>query len=192
MAKSLGESSGTWHAGRDTLRDAARNETGGCETKPSKQTTMKTPTQEDIDSLAHLIEICADGVRGYEAASREVDDAELRQLFDEYARQRSSMRHELELCVSTLGGEPDAADSVAGRVHRGWMKVRGAVANRESHAILAECERGEDAAVQAYREAMDQLVTPDVREIVARQYVRVKSAHDRVRELRDSPVYSNR
>jgi len=57
----------------------------------------------------------------------------------------------------------------------------------DDHAILAECERGEDSAVKQYKEAMeDDDLSQPVRQIVARQYLDVKRAHDRIRELRDA------
>ena len=41
---------------------------------------------------------------------------------------------------------------MAGALHRGWVDVKSAVTDHSDHAILAECERGEDAAKKNYRE----------------------------------------
>lgn len=52
-------------------------------------------------------------------------------------------------------------------------------------AILAECERGEDSAVHQYKEALEEGFASPIREIISRQYTEVKSAHDRIKMLRD-------
>jgi uncharacterized protein (TIGR02284 family) len=54
------------------------------------------------------------------------------------------------------------------------------------HAVLAECERGEDAAKYAYEAALKQDLPMDVRTIIERQYQGVQANHDRVRDLRNA------
>ena len=56
----------------------------------------------------------------------------------------------------------------------------------DDHAILSECERGEDSAVKEYEKALNDDLSPSLREIVSSQYSEVKNAHDRVRTLRDA------
>ena len=72
-------------------------------------------------------------------------------------------------------------------MHRTWINLKSAIAKHDNHAILAECERGEDSAIKQYQEAMeDEDLTAPVRDIISRQYTEVKSAHDRVKQLRDA------
>jgi uncharacterized protein (TIGR02284 family) len=52
--------------------------------------------------------------------------------------------------------------------------------------VLAECERGEDAAKAAYNAALQKSLPADVRTLVERQYQGVKANHDRVRNLRNA------
>ncbi len=54
-------------------------------------------------------------------------------------------------------------------------------------AILAERERGEDAAVALYRKALEAPDLPNgLREILTRQYEMIQASHDRMRSLRDA------
>ncbi len=86
--------------------------------------------------------------------------------------------------VSTRSG------SVSGSVHRGWINLKAALSSNEPHAVLAECERGEDSAVAAYKEALDnQDLDLPTRELLNRQYHEVKGAHDKVKQLRDGVTY---
>jgi hypothetical protein len=41
-------------------------------------------------------------------------------------------------------------------MHRAWINIKSAVTNRDRHAILAEAERGEDSAVDAYKDALEE------------------------------------
>ncbi|MEY2572321.1 MAG: hypothetical protein QOJ87_534, partial [Verrucomicrobiota bacterium] len=55
------------------------------------------------------------------------------------------------------------------------------------HAILAECERGEDSAVAEYKKAMEEdQLSANIRETISRQYADVKQAHDHIKALRDA------
>ena len=71
-------------------------------------------------------------------------------------------------------------------MHRAWINLKSAVTSGDDKAILSECERGEDSAVHEYQEAMQDGLTGAARELVSRQFTEIKSAHDRVRQLRDT------
>jgi uncharacterized protein (TIGR02284 family) len=63
------------------------------------------------------------------------------------------------------------------------------MATRDEHAVLAECERGEDYAVSQYLQALEESeLPPSVLAVVREQYVAIKAAHDHVRGLRDGVV----
>jgi uncharacterized protein (TIGR02284 family) len=64
--------------------------------------------------------------------------------------------------------------------------LKSAITSKDESAILAECERGEDAAVQAFEKATRSDLPSPVRDIVSRQYNGIKSAHDRIKNLRDA------
>ncbi len=70
-------------------------------------------------------------------------------------------------------------------MHRGWMNLRTAITSNDEKAVLEECERGEDHAVKAYREATSKLLPEPSRTIVDRQAGDVLRAHDTMRSMRD-------
>jgi uncharacterized protein (TIGR02284 family) len=70
-------------------------------------------------------------------------------------------------------------------MHRFWVKIRGTISGMDDHAMLDECERGEDSAKKAYEEALRQDLPGDVRRVVERQFREVEANHDRVKELRN-------
>ena len=153
---------------------------------------MKSQTDQTIDVLNDLIEICEDGQHGFRTAAEDAKDGDLRILFERYAQQRATFVQELRGLVRQFGGDAEDHGTAPGKLHRGWINLKAALSSNEPHAVLAECERGEDAAVKAYREALERLEDPNAREIVSRQFVTVQATHDTVRDLRDNPVYAKR
>src|SRR6266403_2711053 len=144
--------------------------------------------QKEITSTINtLIETLKDGQEGFKQAAEGVKDPQLKSLFNEYSQQRSRFATELQSQARSLGEpEPETSSSAAGAVHRSWINLKSAVTRGDDHAILAECERGEDSAVNEYKKAMKDDLSPSLLDIVSRQYSEVKSAHDRIRNLRDT------
>jgi uncharacterized protein (TIGR02284 family) len=144
--------------------------------------------KETISTINDIIETLKDGQEGFRQAAEAVEDPELRSLFNECSLQRARFVGELQSEAVTLGeSKPEDSGSTAGALHRSWINLKGAIAKRDDHAILAECERGEDSAVHEYEEALEEEnLTGPVREIISRQFERVKSVHDRIKQLRDA------
>ena len=138
-----------------------------------------------VTLLQRLMETARDAERGFRTAVSAVDDPAIRRLFAAYAEQRADFARELAEEIRRLGGTPQRRGSVAGALHRALLNLRAAVTGRDEVAVLDEAERGEDAAVRAYREALAVRELPaDVRSVIARQAVRVEETHDCLRDLK--------
>ena len=135
-----------------------------------------------IERLNDLIQINIDGAEGYTLAAEKVEDGPLKDRFQQYASERKTFASQLTSEVVSLGGEPATGGNVAAGAHRGWMRLREAVTDSQK-AIITECERGEEHAVKAYKEATADALPPRVRSLVAHQKERVQRAHDHMRGL---------
>jgi uncharacterized protein (TIGR02284 family) len=143
--------------------------------------------KEIIATINGLIETLKDGQEGFRQAAAAVNDSRLKSLFSDYSLQRSQFAGELQNEAITLGEHnPEHTSSTAGAMHRAWINLKSAVTSGDDHAILAECERGEDSAVNEYKKAMEAKLSGPISETISRQYIDVKGAHDRIRELRDA------
>jgi uncharacterized protein (TIGR02284 family) len=138
-----------------------------------------------IDTLNTLIETCKDGEYGFRTSAEHVKSAQLRQVFTSRAEECRQGASELQAIVARLGGKPDTGSSVSGTIHRGWVSLKGTLTGDSDQAALNECERGEDAALARYRDAIKKDLPADVAAVVQRQYEGVKRNHDQVRTLRD-------
>ena len=137
--------------------------------------------------LNNLIETLKDGQEGFKQAAEGVSDPKLKSLFRDYSDQRSRFATVLQSEARRQGEtEPETTSSAAGALHRGWINLKSAITGGDEHAILVECERGEDSAVEEYKKALDDALSPAARELVSLQFPEIKAAHDRIRTLRDA------
>jgi uncharacterized protein (TIGR02284 family) len=138
-------------------------------------------------TLNHLIQTCRDGQEGFLTAAENVPGDELKKLFNECSLQRAKFTGELQTAAHTLGNSnPENSSSLSGTLHRGWINLKTAIGGRDQHAILAECERGEDIAVAEYKKALASELPGDIREIIQHQHSVILATHDRVKALRDA------
>jgi len=146
-----------------------------------------TQQKEAISTINGLIETLKDGEKGFKEASEAVRDPQLKSLFQQYSQQRHRFASELQAQAQSLGeSKPGKSSSAAGAMHRAWINLKSAVTSGDDKAILSEVERGEDSAVHEFQDAVNDGLTGHVREIVSHQFGEIKSAHDRVRQLRDT------
>jgi uncharacterized protein (TIGR02284 family) len=148
---------------------------------------MATSTASETRHVLNgLVETCKDGAEGFKLAASAVKDADLPSELQEYGMQRAEFAYELAETVDAMGSEAPESGSVAGSLHRAWMNIKSAVASSDPHSILAECERGEDSAVDAYRNALQAGLPVSIYSLVERQSEEVQRVHDRIRQLRDA------
>ena len=145
---------------------------------------MTMNTNDVIKTMNDLIETSRDGEQGFRTCAQGVTSPNLKTLFEAAARRCAEGAAELEAKVRGLGGQPAQGGSVGGSMHRAWTNIKSTITGMNEHAVLAECERGEDTGKHAYEAALKQDLPVDVRTIIERQFQGVKANHDRVRDLR--------
>ena len=135
--------------------------------------------------LNDLITISKDGEQGFKKVAEEVTAEHLKSTFLDRANKCSEAISELQQSVKNLGETPTDSGSILGTLHRGWIDIKSAVMGRDTHAILEECERGEDAAKKTYEKALEADLPISIRELVQKQYDGIKQSLDLVRNLKD-------
>jgi len=141
-----------------------------------------------ISTLNDLIETSRDGEQGFRTCAEDASERspELKAMLAARQRECAAAVRELQDLVRAHGGDPARHGSVSASMHRAWVGVKTAITGKDDETVLSECERGEDSAVESYREALDQIALPaDVRAVVERQYQGVLRNHDQIKMLRD-------
>ena len=140
-------------------------------------------------ALNELITVLKDGQKGYADSMTDVKDQHLKDLFKKYSAQRASYVTEIEDQMFKLDLHPatNEGSSVVGAIHHVWIDLKAAVTGHDSHAILAECERGEDVAKKAYEEVNKVQDMPSaLKAVIEKQAAGVLAAHNEIKALRDS------
>jgi uncharacterized protein (TIGR02284 family) len=145
-----------------------------------------TKSSEVIDALNDLIETCKDGEYGFRVSAEQAKSSSLRSNLLARSSECATAADQLRAHVVQLGGKPEDSGSLVGAVHRGWVAVKAKLATYDDLAVLEECERGEDAALASYRDALDSALPPPIRNLVEHQYEGAKRNHDQVRRMRDA------
>ena len=152
--------------------------------------TETITTKETIEVLNDLVEINNDRIVGYEKALDETKDADedLKILFASMIDESRKIRLDLANEVQVLGGEYERDTTARGKLYRAWMDVRAAFTGHDRHAVLANCERGEDAAQNAYREALkeENHIPAYIRTMLSEQQQTLRASHDKIKALRDA------
>ncbi len=136
-----------------------------------------------------LIETLEDGREGFTKGAEKLRDSDTPQLadtFTRFAEQRAKFSAELRSMASAYGDDIQESGSVAATLHRGWLSLKDALAGSDPKGVLDAAEQGEDHAVKEFQKALDADISAGLREVVERQLVEVKAAHDDVRSLRDA------
>jgi uncharacterized protein (TIGR02284 family) len=136
-------------------------------------------------TLNNLIETSLDGARGFQSCAEDVQDTQLKSFFSERAASCEHAAKELQDVVAQHGGNPTTHSSLSGTLHRRWVDLKSAITGRDTVAILEECERGEDVALNTYRKALQADLPSYARELVERQLQGVQRNHDQVKMMRD-------
>ena len=146
------------------------------------------------ETLNDLVQINNDRIVGYEKAMHELknEDADLKALFVEMIHESHNLKMALSTELNVLGSETDAGTTSSGKIYRVWMDVKAAFTGHSRHAILENCEFGEDAAQVAYKSALEDDDLPShLRLMLEEQKYLLKMSHDKIKVLRDLNVEAN-
>ncbi|MAT70795.1 MAG: histidine kinase [Planctomycetaceae bacterium] len=142
--------------------------------------------ESTIAKLQDLIQANIDSYNGFHESAEELADERLSKLFREIGDCRSAQATELQNYVEINNEDAQDDGSVAAKLHRVWINIRGKLNGGDAHAILAEAERGEDHIKEAYEDVLTETAGSAMNDVLTAQYAKVKEGHDKIRDLRDS------
>lgn len=111
--------------------------------------------EKTIEVLNTLIIINNDRMEGYQTASKETEEIELKSLFARFISTSEKCKQELIREVNMLGGVVAEGTMITGKFFRVWMDVKSAITDKDRQTILSSCEYGEDVAKETYEDALE-------------------------------------
>jgi uncharacterized protein (TIGR02284 family) len=151
---------------------------------------MDQPTASNVTTtLNHLISIAQDGVNGIGRAIEDAQDQQLKAMLTEIHQNREHMVQELKAVVTQLGGDPNQSGTLAGAAHRAFMEVKEMVTGSRDQALIQECIRGDEHAVNEFQDALTELgpsAPGAARSIIQSCLQRIQTALQRYQQLAHS------
>ena len=144
--------------------------------------------EKTIAVLNTLITINNDRIEGYETASKETEEQDLKTLFAHFAATSQKCKKELTNEVSRLGGTSAEGTLTTGKLHRVWMDVKAALTGKDREAILKSCEFGEGVAQDTYGKALEndiEKLSLVQQNMIKAQHTLLKADHDKIKSMRD-------
>ena len=143
---------------------------------------------KSIDVLNTPIEINNDRIEGYETASKETNDSDLKTLFYKFSQTSQNCKSELVNEIKKLNGTPIEVTRTTGKLFRAWMDIKTAITNKGRKAILNSCEYGEDVAVEIYTKAFKdniENISTEQHVMLKSQFRMIEADHDKLKEMRE-------
>ena len=139
--------------------------------------------------LNHLIETCKDAERGFRHVAEHATSPAVKALFLDIASQRAQFAADLLPHAQRLGGAREADGTAAGALHRTWIDLRSALTRNDQAAVIREAERGEHFSLGVYKDALEGMLPPTVREVVESQFAELRKTAERLRALETVAVW---
>ncbi len=145
--------------------------------------------KKSIGAFNELIEINNDRIEGYQTASGETTQADLKALFARFIQTSQKCKAELIDRVRKLGGTPKEGTRKTGKFFRVWKDVKAALTSNNRKVILNSCEFGEDAALHSYDRVIKnnlEYLSSEEQSDLRFQFMLIKAEHEKVERLMGS------
>lgn len=144
--------------------------------------------EDIVEDLNDLVKINNDRIQGYEKAVEDTEDAQLDDLFRHYIIQSQSFRSQLADHIVRIDGSAvtDATSTdLSSKVHRAWIDIKAALTGKDRDAVLSSVEFGENAAIEAYKDAIEKDHIPAyIKEDLMKQLGQLEEAYEKVKALK--------
>ncbi|MBO0929987.1 ferritin-like domain-containing protein [Fibrella aquatilis] len=144
--------------------------------------------EEIVEDLNDLVKINNDRIQGYMKAVEDTEDSQLDHLFNEMIVQSQNFRSQLADHIVRMDGKAvsDATSTdIGSKIHRAWIDIKSAVTGKDRDTVLSSVTFGENAAVEAYEEALENDKLPAyIKEDLTGQLSQLKAARDKMEAMK--------
>lgn len=139
---------------------------------------------DQASTLHELLLFVNDRIEGYQRAVDESQDAQLKGYYKQLVSQSQQFANKLNQYLRQQDGGEEAGTTLKGKLYRAWMDTKAAVTGFDEKAVLGSNIYGEEWAIKAYEEALnDQTLSGTLRVEVERQYAQSKKTYKELQKL---------
>jgi uncharacterized protein (TIGR02284 family) len=141
-------------------------------------------SKRQADTLHELLLFVNDRIEGYQRAVDESKDSQLRGYYKQLVSQSQQFANDLNTYLRQQGGGRETGTTLKGKLYRAWMETKAAVTGYDEKAILGSNIYGEEWALKAYEDALDDhTLTGAIRQTVERQYAQSQKTYHELQRL---------
>lgn len=144
---------------------------------------MKIINQNISLAIHNLIAVLDDAKKGYLHASEKIKDSVLSLLLERYGYQRGRYSSELRTLVNSMGTECPIDQFTLSLLQRTWADLKTSFRYGQKEQVIDACIRAEEAALQNYCVAIDQVEDNyEVRAILQQQANGIRTVLSTIKE----------
>lgn len=147
--------------------------------------------EKTVDTLNSLVQVNNDRIEGYETASENTSETDLKTLFINFAKTSRKCNQELTGEINALGGTPVEGTKSTGKFFRAWMDLKAALSGDERKAIFNSCVYGEEKAIETYKNVLENDVehlNSEYQTIIGAQLASLRSDYTKIKSMRDALI----
>ncbi|MBU2948856.1 ferritin-like domain-containing protein [Zobellia uliginosa] len=147
---------------------------------------MSTYTEEVQTKLNNILEKTYDAEKGFKKAAEHAKSTDLKTFFTRKADERYTFGHDLKSEIIRYGQDFEKGGSTTGAMHRGWMDVKAWFSADNDEAMLEEAITGEKAAVDEYKEVLEEVSLPSTTTtLLTKQMNKISTDLNGIKKLED-------
>jgi uncharacterized protein (TIGR02284 family) len=147
---------------------------------------METKNRKLVDQLKEILEKNIDAKKGYAKAAENAESSGLKAYFKTKSRERMQFNEELNMELVAAYDEIQDDGSATGTMHRTWMDIKSFFSGNNDESMLEESIRGDKAAVEEYKEVLENTaLAPRIASLLRDQHKKISADLDQNRTLED-------
>jgi uncharacterized protein (TIGR02284 family) len=107
-----------------------------------------------IQALNNILQFLYDSSLCFKKHVYNVNDFELKKLFEEYYHSREKMIDEIKIELTKLGADKSVKGTILGKAHMVFENIKSFLTRGNAFAITKEVRRGENVLIDYYKEAL--------------------------------------
>lgn len=142
--------------------------------------------EKTVDAINELIEINNDRIEGYEKASENTEERDLKELFSAFEQTSRKCLGELKSEIVKFGGKVTEGTSTSGKFFRAWMDFKSALTGKDRKAILESCQYGEEQADESYQKVLQgetNHLSPQLRSMIKKEHDLLRADQSTIESL---------
>jgi uncharacterized protein (TIGR02284 family) len=144
----------------------------------------KAKKDDQASTLNELLYFVNDRIAGYERAVAESEDNQLRGYYKQLVSQSQLFANELNNYLRKQNGGRQTSTTLKGKLYRAFMDAKAAVTGSDEKTILGSNIYGEEWAIKAYQDALDdKTLTGAMRLAVERQFHQSQKTYKELQKL---------